>query len=645
MACLGFVPGGFLVKGGLGSASCGRTGGVFKGWRVRCSAASSLKEDIREGMGMNDSKEASDSIDVREILDRRISEAMLRAFGDSAADADPMLTAATKEEFGDYQCNAAMSFAKKMKQKPRDVAAKIVEELQIADLCTEPQIAGPGFINLTLSTEFIQSKLRLMLNDKDRLGIEKKNPPQRIVVDFSSPNVAKEMHVGHLRSTIIGESICRLLEFLGHEVIRLNHIGDWGTQFGMLILYLKQVAPEVIKGEEVDLGDLVAFYKKAKVKFDENDEFKSNARKEVVELQAENEESMAAWRHLCEQSRKEFKKIYDELDITFEERGESFYNPYLKDVITSLQEQGLAVEDGGAQVVFLDGIANRDGSSQGLIVQKSDGGFMYSTTDLAAMRYRADVDRAERILYVTDVGQAFHFEQVFQVARRAGFVSDTVSLEHVPFGLVLGEDGKKFKTRSGATVKLKDLLDEAVSRAEADIVARLKAEDREESEEFIRSSSRKVGLSAVVYADLKTTRTSNYRFSFDKMLALQGNTAPYMLYAYARIQGINRKVGSEDLDLPSVDVVLDDISEKSLARHLIRLPRILAELEVELKPHTLCDYIFELSQKFNQFYERCSIANAESEELKRSRLALAQLTARVLKLSLHLLDIKPLERL
>mmetsp|Transcript_12311 Transcript_12311/g.37549 ORF Transcript_12311/g.37549 Transcript_12311/m.37549 type:complete len:654 (-) Transcript_12311:595-2556(-) len=592
----------------------------------------------------NDGSSAQAAIDVRKLLEQRVKEAMGTAFGGEGADSDAMLTAATREDFGDYQCNAAMGLAKKVKQKPRDVASQIVQELAVADVCFGPEIAGPGFINLKLTEQFLSSQLEAMLRDEERVGIPKRSPCQKIVVDFSSPNVAKEMHVGHLRSTIIGESIARTLEFLGHSVVRLNHVGDWGTQFGMLVQYLKETAPDVIGREDVDIGDLVEFYKKAKVKFDEDGEFRTSARKEVTKLQSGDEQSIAAWKLLCAQSRREFERIYETLDITISERGESFYNPLLKDVVEDLKSKGLSVEDDGAQVVFLEGFLNREGKPQPLIVQKSDGGYMYSTTDLAAIRYRTAEDGAERVLYVTDIGQSAHFEQVFQVAEKADYIPENVSLEHVPFGLVLGEDGKKFKTRSGDTVKLKDLLNEAVVRAKADFKARLQAEGREESEEYVDHVSKTIGLSAVKYADLKSSRVSNYRFSYEKMLALQGNTAPYMLYAYARIQGINRKLGL-NLEGKNVHLILEDASERSLAKQMARLPEVLVELERDLKPSVLCEYMFELSQKFNQFYERCSINNAPTEELKMSRFAIATLTARVLKLSLSLLGIEPLERL
>lgn len=480
--------------------------------------------------------------------------------------------------------------------------------------------------------------------DEERLGIVAKDP-KRVVIDFSSPNIAKDMHVGHLRSTIIGECLSRTLEFLGNDVLRLNHVGDWGTQFGKLILHLKEVAPEALTAEgQLDLGDLVEFYKAASKRATEDKEFEEKARLEVVKLQAGDEDSMKAWNLLCDQSRKEFQQLYDILDVTIQERGESFYNPYLPAVIEALKAKELAVVDEGATVVFLENYKNRKGKQQPLIVKKSDGGYMYSTTDLAAIRHRTSVEKAERILYVTDMGQATHFDQVFQVARRAQFLPEEVSLEHVPFGLVLGEDGKRLATRSGETIKLKQLLEESVTVAEKEFRRRIEGEGRTEDEEYIHKVSRVIGISAVKYADLKNTRTSDYRFSFDRMLSLEGNTAPYMLYAYARIQGIFRKIGATR-STPGAKIVLVEPQEKHLGRLLVKLPEMLEEVENQLKPHLICDYLFDLSQRFNQFYQTCSIIGASSEEVRVSRLALADLTARTIKLCLSFIGIPTLDRI
>ena len=466
-----------------------------------------------------------------------------------------------------------------------------------------------------------------------------------IVVDFSSPNIAKEMHVGHLRSTIIGDCIARVLEFRGYDVLRLNHVGDWGTQFGMLIAYLREAYPEALTtANALDIGDLVSLYKKAKIRFDEDEEFKETARNEVVNLQAGAEDSRHAWGLLCDQSRREFQVIYDLLDINLTERGESFYNPFLSDVITKLEEQGLLEEDAGAKCVFLEGFTNKNGDPLPLIVKKTDGGFNYATTDLAAIKYRVEKDHADRIIYVTDSGQGNHFAGVFQVARKSGLLPGNVETVHVPFGLVLGEDGKRLKTRSGETIKLKALLDEAVLQARQDLEARLEEEGRSETPEFIDRVAQVVGISAVKYADLSQNRTTDYKFSFQKMLALKGNTAPYLLYAYVRPQGISRKGNIDFTQLKSTKIVLSEEAELILAKHILQLSEVILEVEKDLLPNRLCQYLFELSQKFNQFYDRCSILNAE-EPQRTSRLILADLTARTLKLGLSLLGIPVLERM
>jgi arginyl-tRNA synthetase len=578
-------------------------------------------------------------------LQQRFQIALTQAFGSDYAQTDPLLVPASNPKFGDYQSNVAMSLAKPLGQPPRTIAQTILEHLDVADLCEPPTIAGPGFINLTLHPAFLQAQLTVM-QASDRLGIPLVDDPQRVIVDFSSPNIAKEMHVGHLRSTIIGDCIARILEFQGHDVLRLNHVGDWGTQFGMLITYLREVCPDALTtSDALELGDLVAFYRKAKQRFDEDETFQSASRQEVVRLQSGDPESRLAWTLLCEQSRREFQLIYDRLDIQLTERGESFYNPYLADVVADLQKAGLLVEDDGAQCVFLDGFTNREGDPLPLIVQKSDGGFNYATTDLAAIRYRLTRDLAQRIIYVTDVGQSNHFAQVFQVAQRVGWIPDSVSLVHVPFGLVQGEDGKKLKTRSGDTVRLKDLLDEAVSAATTDLEGRLVDEARSETPEFIQHVATVIGLSAVKYADLSQNRISNYIFSYDRMLARQGNTAPYLLYAYVRIQGISRKGQFDWQPLGTQSIItLQDESELTLAKHLLQLNAILEQVSQDLLPNRLCQYLFELSQKFNQFYESCPILNAE-EPLRTSRVGLCDLTARALKLGLALLGITVLDKM
>lgn len=578
-------------------------------------------------------------------LSFRFSQALVAAFGTEYAEVDPLVVNASNPKFGDYQSNVAMSLTKKLQRNPREIAGEILKHLSVEDICEPPTIAGPGFINLSLKGSYLETQLSDIASDA-QLGVEKAKVAQRVIVDFSSPNIAKEMHVGHLRSTIIGDSIARVLEFRGHEVLRLNHVGDWGTQFGMLIAYLREAYPEaLITANAMALGDLVALYRRAKKRFDEDEDFRETARKEVVKLQAGAEDSTRAWQLLCEQSRREFEVIYRWLDIRLQERGESFYNPLLGDVVAELDKIGLLEEDEGAQCVFLEGYTNKAGDRLPLIVQKSDGGYNYATTDLAAIRYRVQQDEAERIIYVTDAGQANHFARVFQVAKRAGWVPESVELVHVPFGLVLGEDGKKLKTRSGETVRLRDLLDEAVRRARQDLEERIAQEGRQESEEFIANVAQTVGIGAVKYADLSQNRTSDYIFSFDRMLDLKGNTAPYMLYAYARIQGISRKGGIDFTQLSDRSRVhLLQESELVLAKHILQLSEVLREVERDLLPNRLCQYLFELSQKFNQFYDRCPVLQAE-EPTRTSRLILADLSARTLKLGLSLLGISLLERM
>ena len=587
---------------------------------------------------------------IAQALDTQLREAMQRAFPDVDALLDPQLAPASKPEFGDFQANGALPLAKPLKQAPRHIAGAIVEALQadpaFAALCLEPQIAGPGFINLTIRPERLAAEVSERLGDP-RLGVPEVQSDAAVVVDFSSPNIAKEMHVGHLRSTIIGDSLARVLEFRGHRVLRLNHVGDWGTQFGMLITHLKQVAPETLKtADAVDLGDLVAFYREAKKRFDEDEVFQATSREEVVKLQGGDPVSLKAWGLLCDQSRREFQKIYDRLDIRLSERGESFYNPFLASVLSGLKEAGLLVTDDGAECVFLEGVNGKDGKPLPVIVRKSDGGFNYATTDLAAIRYRfalaPEGDGARRVIYVTDAGQANHFAGVFQVAKRAKWIPEHGRLEHVPFGLVQGEDGKKLKTRSGDTVRLRDLLDEAVERAEADLRRRLEEEGRREDDQFIEHVAGTVGLAAVKYADLSQNRITNYQFSFDRMLALQGNTAPYLLYAVVRIAGIARKGG--DLEAEAGMLQFSEPQEWSLVRELLKFDAVIAEVEEELLPNRLCSYLFELSQVFNRFYDQVPVLKAEGQSL-RSRLALCRLTADTLKAGLGLLGIATLERM
>ena len=569
---------------------------------------------------------------------------------------EPQLTTSSKPEFGDFQINGALALAKIIKKQPREIAEAIIEKLvendDFLEICEDPIIAGPGFINLKIKLNYLVSEIQHRLKDP-RLGIpitktgkgSTQNKP--VIIDFSSPNIAKEMHVGHLRSTIIGDSLARILEFLGHKVIRLNHVGDWGTQFGMLIKHLKNVVPEALTQPDIiNLGDLVTFYREAKKKFDDELEFQIQSREEVVKLQRGDKQSTTAWELLCDQSRKEFQKIYDQLNVELTERGESFYNPYLQNVVDELLLSGLLVTDDGAKCVFLEGINSKTGKPLPLIVQKRDGGFNYATTDLAAIRYRLNSppngDGAYRIIYVTDAGQSNHFKSVFQVAKRANWIPKSCTVQHVPFGLVQGEDGKKLKTRSGETVKLKDLINEAISRAKADLQERLTSENRKESKPFIENVSKVIGIASIKYADLSQNRLTNYQFSFDRMLSLQGNTAPYLLYALVRIAGIARKGGSLNGKINAHE--FKQSQEINLIKELLKFDEVLHEVEKELLPNRLCSYLFELSQVFNRFYDQIPVLKA-NEPFRSNRLALCRLTASTLKLGLNLLGIPSLERM
>ncbi len=575
------------------------------------------------------------------VVKQRVSEALVAAFGANGQGMDSAVTPATDSKFGHYQCNAAMGLARVLKSNPRAIATRIVEDLKVGDICEAPEIAGPGFINMTLRKDFLTGRLRDLLGD-DRLGVPldgAHGAAARVVVDFSSPNIAKELHVGHLRSTIIGDCLARVMEFRGHETLRRNHVGDWGTQFGMLIAHLKDRCPEALtETSEVDLGDIVAFYKEAKKRFDEDESFKERARLEVVSLQSGETEAIRGWQVLCDQSRRQFQEIYSLLDIEIEEKGESFYNPFIPDTLEELEKLGLIVESDGALCVYPEGFKNKDGDPLPLIVRKRDGGFNYDTTDMAAIRYRIREEKADRIVYVTDAGQAQHFAMIFSAAEKAGWLGD-VEAVHVPFGMVLGEDRKKFKTRSGETVRLRDLLDEAVRRSRAIV-----DEKNPELDEVTRDQvARVVGIGAVKYADLSQNRISDYVFSFDKMLALQGNTAPYMIYAYVRIQSIARKVGIDLTTLTPDDIAtLETPEEVDLAHGILRFPEVIEAVERELAPNRLTDYLFDLSQTFSRFYTENRVAGDPRET---TRLALCALTARVLRKGLSLLGIQVLDQM
>ena len=569
-----------------------------------------------------------------------ISYAAAKAFPELIGQ-DLEVVSVNQEQFGHYQCNSCLKIAKELKKNPKEIAAAIIVELQKASnfsaLFSSVEIAGPGFINVTLSPIFLEKQVSFLLQDPF-LGVARPLKQERIIVEFSSPNVAKELHVGHLRSTIIGDCLARVFEFLGEDVLRLNHIGDFGTQFGMLIQFLKEEHPKVLSNEEpADLSCLMQWYKESKKRFDENALFKKEAQTQVVRLQGGDPEAVKAWEMICEISRKAFQEIYDLLDVVITERGESFYSPYLLDVIMDLEKKGLIVISNGAKCIFLEGIVGRDGDPLPMIVQKSDGGFNYDTTDMAALRHRICEEKAKRILYLTDAGQALHFQMLFQAAAKAGYYDpQQIRLDHVPFGVVLGLDGKKFKTRSGDTERLIDLLQEAIDRARSIIEERLP----DASEEEKQTAAKVLGIGAVKYADLSGNRIKDYMFSYDRMLKFEGNTAAFLLYAFVRIQGIKRK-GGKSLVL-SDPVHLEHPSEIRLGLHLSQFEETLLAIAKDLLPNHLADYLYILAEKFNAFYRDCRVDGTKEEN---SRLLLCEATSRVLEKGLFLLGLHTLPRM
>jgi arginyl-tRNA synthetase len=577
-------------------------------------------------------------MNIRDFLSTRLQAAMLAA--GAPDDCPPLVTQSTKPQFGDYQANGAMGAAKKLRTNPRALAEAIVAALDLGDAATRIEIAGPGFINVHLDPAWLGARLTAVVDDT-RLGIATADPAQKVVVDYSSPNLAKEMHVGHLRSTIIGDALARLLEHLGHRVIRQNHVGDWGTQFGMLIVHLEDREAET--AADAALADLEAFYREAKGRFDDEPGFADRARDHVVRLQSGDARCRALWQEFIDVSIRHSEAIYDRLNVTLERsdiRAESAYNDALPEVVADLRAQGLAVEDQGAQVVFIDELADKEGKPLPVIVQKSDGGYLYATSDLAALRYRCGELGVDRVLYFIDARQSLHMQQVFAVGRRAGFCDEATTLEHHPFGTMMGEDGKPFKTRAGGTVKLAELLDEAVVRAGrliADKDPDLPADERD-------AVARKVGIGAVKYADLSKTRTTDYIFSWDAMLSFEGNTAPYLQYAYARIRSIFRKAGVDPAALDGT-VAVAAPQEKALALHLLRFGEVLDQVARDAYPHQLCTYLYDLASLYMAFYEHCPVLKADDDATRASRLRLCDGVARTLATGLDLLGIEVMERM
>tara|TARA_R110002167_G_scaffold161298_3_gene357475 strand:+ start:2284 stop:4017 length:1734 start_codon:yes stop_codon:yes gene_type:complete len=577
-------------------------------------------------------------MNIRDLLNSRFRAAMTAA--KIPEHCQPMVALGKNPQHGDYQANGAMAAAKAMKTNPRELAAQILAHLDLSGIAERTEIAGPGFINIKLSTPWLASQVTTFSQDPHQ-GVEQTEKPQTIVIDYSAPNLAKEMHVGHLRSSIMGDALARILEAQGHRVIRQNHVGDWGTQFGMLITHLQdQVALE----GAVKLADLETFYRESKVRFDEDPAFATRARDNVVKLQAGDPAALKMWKQFIDISVAHSEEIYAKLNVTLTHsdiHAESAYNDALPGVIKTLQAKGLAVENQGAQVVFMDDMSDKEGNPLAMIVQKSDGGYLYATTDLAAVDYRCNRLKADRVLYFIDARQSLHMKQVFAVSRKVGYASEHCSLEHHAFGTMMGEDGKPFKTRSGGTVKLSALLDEAVIRA----AQLLKDKDSDLSQAEQEEAARKIGIGAVKYADLAKTRTNDYIFSWDSMLSFEGNTAPYLQYAYTRIKSIFRK---SDLDTETLtgQIALIEEQEKALALKLLQFSEAVDQVAREAYPHQLCSYLYELASLFMKFYEACPILRSDVEpDVRSSRLQLSQVTAQTLKRGLDLLGIEVMERM
>ncbi len=563
-------------------------------------------------------------------LKLQINQVIKDAFIKANIEHKPMsVCESTKPEFGDYQFNGAMALSKKLGKKPREIATKIIENLNLSGVLIKAEIAGPGFINLWLNPLWIAIQCHNALSD-DRLSVEVRKTPIKVVVDYSGPNMAKQMHVGHLRSTIIGDTLVNLFTFLGDEAIRQNHIGDWGTQFGMLIAYLEEIGED----GSVSLNDLEQFYKDAKGRFDADADFANRAREYVVKIQSGDAHCLQLWQKFIDISLGHCEEVYNKLDVKLtreDVKAESFYNDDLPNVVEKLQSKEMLQQSDGAQCVFLEG------DEVPVIVQKSDGGYLYATTDLAALWYRANIVGAKRISYVVDARQSGHFKQIFRVAKEAGFVADDVMLEHIAFGTMMNKGGKPFKTRDGGTVKLIDLLDEAVIKAKETI------NDKESySKEELEALAKVIGIGAVKYADLSINRESNYVFNWDKMLSFEGNTSLYMQYAYARIQSIFRRFDGEIKS----DIIIGDRLEHRLSVMLLRFEDMLIRTALDAAPNQITTYLYDLVTLFMRFYEQNPILkDGVDEQTKMSRLALADLTAKTIKQGLDILGIQVVNKL
>lgn len=603
-----------------------------------------LKRSLQEEMNHN----GKTMLNINQLLQQIFGEAISSAYPD--LENPPLsVTPSQQAKFGDYQCNSAMAMSQMMKAKglkvsPREIAEKIVQNIPNNDLIEKTEIAGPGFINVHLKRNFVSKLLsNVLVNGVQPPPLQKK---KKVIVDFSSPNIAKEMHVGHLRSTIIGDSMCRLFEFLGYEVLRLNHVGDWGTQFGMLIAHLQDKFPNYLSVSP-PIGDLQAFYKESKKRFDEDEEFKKRAYKCVVKLQSKEADFIKAWNLICDVSRKEFQKVYNCLDISIKERGESYYQDMMTAVVKEFEEKGLVEVDEGRKIVFAPG------QSIPLTIVKSDGGYTYDTSDLAAIRNRLFDEKADIIIYVTDSGQAMHFQVIFAAAQLIGWYDPKVTrVEHAGFGVVLGEDKKKFKTRSGDTVRLMDLLEEGLKRS----MDKLKEKERDKvlTPEELEKAQRAVAFGCIKYADLSHNRINDYVFSFDKMLDDRGNTAAYLLYAFTRIRSIARLANIQEAALrkaaETTDVILDHEKEWKLGKCILRFPEILQKITDDLLLHTLCDYLYELATTFTEFYDSCYCVEKDRQtgevvKVNMWRMLLCEATAAVMAKGFDILGINPVQRM
>ncbi|EBH3319408.1 arginine--tRNA ligase [Salmonella enterica subsp. enterica] len=577
-------------------------------------------------------------MNIQALLSEKVSQAMIAA--GAPADCEPQVRQSAKVQFGDYQANGMMAVAKKLGMAPRQLAEQVLTHLDLSGIASKVEIAGPGFINIFLEPAFLAEQVQQALAF-DRLGVSQPTR-QTIVVDYSAPNVAKEMHVGHLRSTIIGDAAVRTLEFLGHHVIRANHVGDWGTQFGMLIAWLEKQQQE--NAGDMALADLEGFYRDAKKHYDEDEAFAERARNYVVKLQSGDAYFREMWRKLVDITMTQNQITYDRLNVTLtrdDVMGESLYNPMLPGIVADLKAKGLAVESEGATVVFLDEFKNKEGDPMGVIIQKKDGGYLYTTTDIACAKYRYETLHADRVLYYIDSRQHQHLMQAWTIVRKAGYVPDSVPLEHHMFGMMLGKDGKPFKTRAGGTVKLADLLDEALERARRLVAEKNPDMPAEELEKLANA----VGIGAVKYADLSKNRTTDYIFDWDNMLAFEGNTAPYMQYAYTRVLSVFRKADIDEQALASAPVIISEDREAQLAARLLQFEETLTVVAREGTPHVMCAYLYDVAGLFSGFYEHCPILSAENDAVRNSRLKLAQLTAKTLKLGLDTLGIETVERM